>query len=344
MSTFRFALPLLLALVAPFAFAVDALVKPVPVPDLSKLAPDKAADVRSARIAFEKDKAVTVGNDLAEVHAILGAVYARAGLYDAAAVAFEDAAALAPNDARWIYSQGIIARFQNQNDAALGYFEKALGLDKDFLPIRIVFYLSILLHMLIALYALYQRRSLRMPGSDACQLALGLILPPLLVLHVVGTAVANSLFDLHATFHRAHGQVGAVGAIEQEGDVVLLGDVAGFGHQKLLDDMALDVEAEDALGVVVGVVGGRGVFHAAGLAPATDLDLRLHHDGLADLLGDGLRALSGVGDPARCRRDIVLGEQLFRLVLEKIHGLTSVCRPIWKRAGVFRRPLAGTVS
>ena len=69
-----------------------------------------------------------------------------------------------------------------------------------FLPIRIVFYLSILLHMLIALYALYQRRSLRMPGSDACQLALGLILPPLLVLHVVGTAVANSLFDLHATY------------------------------------------------------------------------------------------------------------------------------------------------
>jgi tetratricopeptide (TPR) repeat protein len=137
MSTFRFALPLLLALVAPFAFAVDALVKPVPVPDLSKLAPDKAADVRSARIAFEKDKAVTVGNDLAEVHAILGAVYARAGLYDAAAVAFEDAAALAPNDARWIYSQGLIARFQKQNDLALGYFEKALALDKEFVPIRV---------------------------------------------------------------------------------------------------------------------------------------------------------------------------------------------------------------
>jgi adenylate cyclase len=69
-----------------------------------------------------------------------------------------------------------------------------------FLPIRLVFYLSILLHMLTALYALYQRRSLRMPMSDACQLGLGLILPPLLVLHVIGTAVANSLFDLHATY------------------------------------------------------------------------------------------------------------------------------------------------
>jgi tetratricopeptide (TPR) repeat protein len=137
MPTFRFALPLLLALAAPLAFAVDPLVKSVPVPDLSKLPPDKAAELRDARVAFEKDKAVTVGDELAQVHALLGAAYARAGLYDAAAVAFEDAAALAPRDARWIYSEGLIARFQKQNDLALGYFEKALDLDKDFLPIRI---------------------------------------------------------------------------------------------------------------------------------------------------------------------------------------------------------------
>jgi adenylate cyclase len=69
-----------------------------------------------------------------------------------------------------------------------------------FLPIRTVFYLSILLHVLIALDALYQRRSLRMPAGDAWQLILGLSLPPLLALHVIGTAVANSLFDLHATY------------------------------------------------------------------------------------------------------------------------------------------------
>jgi adenylate cyclase len=69
-----------------------------------------------------------------------------------------------------------------------------------FLPIRLVFYLSIILHMVIALYSLYQRRSLRMSTGDAWQLGLGLILPLLLILHVIGTAVANSLFDLHATY------------------------------------------------------------------------------------------------------------------------------------------------
>ena len=69
-----------------------------------------------------------------------------------------------------------------------------------FLPVRAVFYLSILLHLAIALDALYRRRSLRMPVGETWQLLLGLILPPLLTIHVIGTAVANSLFDLHATY------------------------------------------------------------------------------------------------------------------------------------------------
>lgn len=69
-----------------------------------------------------------------------------------------------------------------------------------FLPIRIVFYASIVLHLLIALEALYRRRSLRMPPGEAWQFLLGLSLPPLLVTHVIGTVVANSLFDLHAIY------------------------------------------------------------------------------------------------------------------------------------------------
>jgi len=69
-----------------------------------------------------------------------------------------------------------------------------------FPPIRIVFYLSIFLHLLVALNALYRRHSLRMSAGEAWQLVLGLSLPPLLTMHVIGTAVANSLYDLHATY------------------------------------------------------------------------------------------------------------------------------------------------
>src|SRR5262249_49358673 len=132
----------------------------------------------------------------------------------------------------------------------------------------------------------------------------------------------GDLFDLHAALYRAHREVGAVGAVEKEGDVVLLGDVAGLGDQQLLDDVAFDVEAEDVLGVFIGVVGGGGVFDTTGFAPAANLDLRFDHHRATDLGRDRLRALGGVGHSAGSARDVVLGEQFFRLVLEKIHGLT----------------------
>ncbi len=143
MSEFRFrkTAPALIAalafLVAPVAFASDALVKPVPVPDLSKLPQPKAEELRQARIEFEKVKPTLVGDPLAQAYAMLGAFYARSGLYDTAAVALEDAAALAPNDARWIYAQGIVARMQQQNAAAKDYFERALALNQEYLPIRV---------------------------------------------------------------------------------------------------------------------------------------------------------------------------------------------------------------
>ncbi len=66
----------------------------------------------------------------------------------------------------------------------------------------------------------------------------------------------GDLFDLHAALDRAHGQVGAVGTIEEERDVVLLRDVTGLGDQQLLDDVTLDVETKDVGGVGLRVVRG----------------------------------------------------------------------------------------
>jgi len=118
-------------------FAADTLLKPVPVPDTSKLPPATANELRNTRQEFEKVKPTLVGDALVQAYVLLAADYARAGLYDAAAVSFENASALAPNDGRWVYAQGLIARMQKRNADAQNYFERALVLNKEYLPIRV---------------------------------------------------------------------------------------------------------------------------------------------------------------------------------------------------------------
>jgi adenylate cyclase len=60
----------------------------------------------------------------------------------------------------------------------------------------VLLYGSLTIHLLLGLWSLYRRRSLRMPAWEAAQLLLGLAVPPLLVLHVLGTRIA---YELYAT-------------------------------------------------------------------------------------------------------------------------------------------------
>ena len=61
------------------------------------------------------------------------------------------------------------------------------------LPGTVALYGSFAIHNLLALWALYRRRTLRMPAWEASQLTLGLLVPPLLVWHVVGTRLAHEV-------------------------------------------------------------------------------------------------------------------------------------------------------
>jgi len=65
-----------------------------------------------------------------------------------------------------------------------------------FPPIEAIFVLSILLHFLLGMRALYRRHSFRMPFWEAAQLVLGLAIPPLLMLHVLGTIAAHNVFGI----------------------------------------------------------------------------------------------------------------------------------------------------
>src|SRR6478609_4751595 len=109
-------------------------------------------------------------------------------------------------------------------------------------------------------------------------------------------ALDGELLDLHAALLRRHREVGAVRAVEDVGDVVLLGDVARLGDQHVVNGVALDVHAEDRLGLLSGLVGVGRELHATRLATTTGLDLGLDHDVAANALGCGTRFGDGVGD------------------------------------------------
>jgi adenylate cyclase len=63
-------------------------------------------------------------------------------------------------------------------------------------PMTLALYGSLLVHLGLAFVSLYRRRSLRMPPWEAAQLLLGLAIPPLLLIHILGTRLAHTLYGL----------------------------------------------------------------------------------------------------------------------------------------------------
>src|ERR1700738_4127799 len=61
-------------------------------------------------------------------------------------------------------------------------------------PAQVLLYGSFLVHYGLALWALWQRRSLRLRPSEFAQLALGFAIPLLLVRHVVNIRISNNFF------------------------------------------------------------------------------------------------------------------------------------------------------
>ncbi|WP_394329911.1 adenylate/guanylate cyclase domain-containing protein [Bradyrhizobium mercantei] len=64
----------------------------------------------------------------------------------------------------------------------------------QFLPVAIVFYGACLVHTGLGIWALYQRREFHWKAVEPVQLALGLSVPMLIVAHVVGVRLGQSLY------------------------------------------------------------------------------------------------------------------------------------------------------
>ena len=127
------------------------------------------------------------------------------------------------------------------------------------------------------------------------------------------------LLDVHAARGRQHAEVLFGAAIEGEAGVVLAFDVRGVLDPQPLDNVALDVEAEDVAGVGAELCFVVGQLHATGLAPSAHLDLCLDRDRVAGIGGHHHCLVDGVGHTSLGDGQAVAGEDLLALVLEEIH-------------------------
>jgi adenylate cyclase len=64
----------------------------------------------------------------------------------------------------------------------------------QFLPVAITFYTAALLHTGLGIWALYQRRQFRWKAIEPLQLVLGLSIPALVITHLVGVRLGQTLF------------------------------------------------------------------------------------------------------------------------------------------------------
>jgi len=80
------------------------------------------------------------------------------------------------------------------------------------LPVGLLLYAAFAVHIALALEALYQRRTFRMPALEAARLILGLSLPYLLAEHYAGTQLAHVLFGQDDRYAHIAGSLWAKGA------------------------------------------------------------------------------------------------------------------------------------
>lgn len=67
-------------------------------------------------------------------------------------------------------------------------------------PVFVLLMTAMLVHMVLGLYSLYRRSTLRMSGYDGSQLIFGLLIMPLLASHIVGIYATKYIFEADPTY------------------------------------------------------------------------------------------------------------------------------------------------
>ncbi len=92
------------------------------------------------------------------------------------------------------HSLGLISlqALESGRDAFLAIWRNPLG--------TVILYGALLIHVVLALWALFERQSLRMRLVDWVQVVLGFSIPLVLFVHILGTRLAHELYGVHDSY------------------------------------------------------------------------------------------------------------------------------------------------
>ncbi|MGF1631760.1 MAG: adenylate/guanylate cyclase domain-containing protein [Kiloniellaceae bacterium] len=68
------------------------------------------------------------------------------------------------------------------------------------LPLTLLLYTSLLVHLVLAFYAIFRRESLAMPPVEALRYLFGVLIIPLAALHILGTRLAHELYGVNDSY------------------------------------------------------------------------------------------------------------------------------------------------
>src|SRR6185312_6392964 len=93
----------------------------------------------------------------------------------------------------------LISHFLNHALGNISMQALATGLELhttfwQFLPVAILFYTACLVHTALGIWALYERRQFRWKAIEPLQLALGLSVPMMIIAHIIGIRLGQTLF------------------------------------------------------------------------------------------------------------------------------------------------------
>ena len=95
------------------------------------------------------------------------------------------------------------------------YFHTAFW---QFLPVAIVFYTACLVHTGLGIWALYERRQFRWKAIEPLQLVLGLSVPALIIAHIIGVRLGQTLYGHEKLYPQVLFLYWVVGAVEDLAD------------------------------------------------------------------------------------------------------------------------------